>query len=361
MILHCISDFDYNELVFKLIFQNSRFQAALSVSPAGIPTIGYGFDLRDDRVLIPVFEALGFDVAAQQLKDAALEAERFYIDLIRSVFVAFDGKELAGNSTESLNNVVQSILAARLIDKRYPRCHHYKRSARFVFQDKAAVKLCIKALTKKFEKTVDRWLMAFDLELVNRNPRLFARKSTERTVLLSLAYQGIIGLKPNKTPLFPALGNTFLLDDRALAWYYLRYRAFCGDERPIQTVIQRYYESELFSLYDEGTSAANITITECKKIRSVYREYKEHMISHEKQFSASIPEANRHFGLAGDKAIQTLEQNLAIANRTITKAKKVQPPLAQKQTPAAGFPRANAFSPADKANNSSYLKTVFAG
>ena len=357
MKLHCISDHEYNELVFKLVFQSSKFHSALSISPAGFPTIGYGFNLQDDRALMPVLESLGFDVRAQRLKDDALEAEQYYIDLIRGAF-----KIINSNDAESLNNVIQSILGARLTDKRYPRCHHYKRIARFVYADKEAVKHCVKAINKNYEQTVDRWLMAFDLTLVDQNPQLFARKSKERLVLLSLAFQEIIGLKPNKAPLFPALGNAFLLDNRALAWYYIRYNSFPKDEKTLQTVMRRFYESDLFGLYDEDITAENITTAQCKEIYQVYHEYKEHIIDHERRFSASIAEANAHFELPGDKVIKTLEQNFAIAYNHIRSTQKVRPLINSKsKPPVTAVPVAVSQKKSKPAENLAYLRTAFVG
>jgi hypothetical protein len=356
MKLHCISDHEYNELVFKLVFQSSKFHSALSISPAGFPTIGYGFNLQDDRALMPVLESLGFDVRAQRLKDDALQAEQYYIDLIRGAF-----KIINSNDTESLNNVIQSILGARLTDKRYPRCHHYKRVARFVYADKKAVKQCVKAINKNYEQTVDRWLMAFDLSLVDQNPQLFARKSKERLVLLSLAYQEIIGLKSNKAPLFPALGNAFLLDSRALAWYYIRYNSFSKDEKTLQAVMRRYYESDLFGLYDEGVSGGNITTAQCKEIYSVYHEYKEHIIDHERRYSARIAEANDHFELPSAQVIKTLEHNFSIAYNHITNTKKARP-LTQSKSK---FPTVTAIPSSRKkqpqTDNLSHLDTAFVG
>jgi hypothetical protein len=361
MKLHCISDVEYNELVFKLVFQSSKFHSALSISPAGYPTIGYGFNLQDDRALIPVLESLGFDVHGQRLKDDALVAEQYYIDLLRGAFKIINSKD-----TESLNNVIQSILGARLTDKRYPRCHHYKRIARFVYNDKDAVKHCVKAINKNYEQTVDRWLMAFDLTLVDQNPQLFARKSKERLVLLSLAYQDIIGLKSNKAPLFPALGNAFLMDDRALVWYYIRYCAFSNDasqneDKPLHTVMRRYFEGDLFGLYDEGVTAANITTAQCKQVYNVYHEYRAHIIDHERHFSARIPEANQHFGLCGEQVIKTLEQNFTLAYNHIRNTNKVQPLTKPKANPATVTAKPAIANKKLHLEELPYLDTAFAG
>ena len=362
MKLHCITDHEYNELVYKLVFRNRQFNSTLSLSTAGFPAIGYGFNLHDDKVLYPVLESLGFDVNAKHLKGAALEAEQYYMNAIRSAL------KLVSSDTEMLNNRVQSILATRLTDKRYLRCHRYKRIAQFAYQDKDMVKECVKAIIKNIEKLVDRWLLAFDVDIVNRNPKLFARKSTERTVLFSLAYQGVIGLKTNKTPLFPALGNAFLLDNRPLAWYYIRYNALHNNTLDsltinneavgnLEVVEQRYFESELFGLYDSGVNEENISNEHCKQIYSMFREYKEHILEHEKYFSQQIANANQQFGLTADQAIKTFGQSIALVENYIRNAKTVHPMPKLTNIP----PKATSRREEVNAKNVVYLGTAAAG
>lgn len=355
MKLHCITDYEYNELIYKLVFRNLKFHPSLTVSSAGYPTIGYGFNLQDDKALYPVLESLGFDVNAKQLTGAALEAEQYYMRSMRAAFRMFS------NDTESLNNLIQSILATRLTDRRYLRCHRYKRIARFVYQDKESVKECVKAIIKNFEKIVDRWLLSFDMDIVNRNPQLFARKSRERIVLFSLAYHGIIGIKPNKTPLFPALGNAFLLDNRALAWYYIRYNALNNAIDNRLEVKQRYYESELFGLYDDGVSEENISALHCKQIYSMYREYKEHIMEHEKHNSELITEANQQFGLSGEKSIKTLGQSLVWADRQLKKVKTVHPLPTAKNVPSKITVENTFAGEGGNGKNVFYLEKAIAG
>ena len=321
MKLHCISEHEYNELIFSLVFRNNQLNCTLSVSPLGRPTIGYGFNLQDDRTLLPVLQSLEFDVYSQELQSDASQAELYYIDLIRGVF--HDAN--SSRDAEALNNAVQSILAARLTDKRYPNWHHHKHHSQLQFDDMKAVRRCVKTVARNYEKTVDRWLMAFDMDIAKQNPQLFARKSRERAVLFSLAYQGVIGLKPNKTPLFPALGNAFLLDNRALVWYYIRYCAFLQDDKPLETVMQRYYESELFGLYDADVCGGEIATAHCREVFSMYYEYKQHILDHERRYGAMIDEANALFALAGNNAIQTLEQSFSIAHNHMNNTRTVRP------------------------------------
>lgn len=320
MKLHCISEHDYNKLAFKLIFSNCGFSSSLSISASGYPSIGYNFNLQDDRILMPVLVSLGFDVYGKTLEGEALEAEHYYVELLRSAF-----KIVNSQDTESLNNVVQSILAARLTDNRYSQCGKYKRIARFAYEGEVSFVACLSYVLKNYEKTVDQWLMSFDMEIVTQNPKLLARKSRERAVLLSLAYQGIIGFYSNRKPKFPALGNALIMNDRPLVWYYIRYNAFGGDEENTELVKKRYFESELFGLYDQGVNSENITSEQCKDIYNTYHEYKEHIIEHERRYSAKILEANQQFDLYPEGAIKTLEQNFAIAYNHIRNTKTVTP------------------------------------
>ncbi|MGD8941023.1 MAG: hypothetical protein PVJ72_16680 [Gammaproteobacteria bacterium] len=81
---------------------------------AGIPSIGYGYNLQDRNVREAVLEILGFDVSGTELTGDALAAEQDYIAQITdAVNMLYDPN---GNSLEV---VLQNIMSARLNDARY--------------------------------------------------------------------------------------------------------------------------------------------------------------------------------------------------------------------------------------------------
>ena len=89
----------------------------------------------------------------------------------------------------------------------------------------------------------------------------------------------------------------------------------------------------------------------------MYREYKEHIIEHEKHFNNRISEANQHFGLNADQAVRTFEHSMALAENHIRTAKTVHALPKQKTIPPkATFPREEV-----NAKNVVYLDSVFAG
>lgn len=312
MKLHCLSDYDYNELIFKSILNKSGFTSTLTISDSGIPTIGYNFNLQDDRVLHPVLNSLGFDVYGKHLKGDAAIAEKYYVDLIRSAIQIVNS-----NDVESLNNVIQSILFTRISDRRYDEFSDFNRVELLIYNDEEELSRCLSAVIKNIEKSLDHWLMSFELEIVNKSAKFLARNTCERAVLFSLAYQNVIGMHAENKPKLKQLGEALANDDRAEVWYHIRYNAFSEDNKEKVTIAQRYYESELFGLYDEGTHAGNISSNQCKQVYRMYHEYKNQIIEHEKHFSIYIGEANQHFNLSGINKIKTLEQSFQIAYNRI--------------------------------------------
>ncbi|WP_455204254.1 hypothetical protein [Kaarinaea lacus] len=322
MKLHCLNDIDYNELIFKLLLSNNPFTSTLSISSTGYPTIGYNFNLQDDRTLLPVLNSLGFDVYEKRLSADALAAEKYYIDLIRSALKILNSKD-----TESLNNVIQSILSARLTDKRYRDYPDFKRAAQFIYDSESDFVVCLGAIVKNYEKTVDQWLMSFDLEIINQTPQLLARKTQERAVLFSLAQQGLLKLKPHNKPTLQPLGDALAVDNRAEAWYQIRYACFAQGVKDVELVKRRYYESELFGLYDSGTDGNTISSNKCKEIYSMFHEYKDSIMEHERHYSVKITDANLKYKLSGDAAIKTLEQSFSIAYNHVRSSNTLKSPI----------------------------------
>jgi hypothetical protein len=304
MKLHCLSDYDYNNLVFKSILSFGGFSPTITVSDTGIPSIGYRFNLQDDRVLFPVLASLGFDVYGKTLNGDAAAAEKYYIDLIRSAVMISNG-----NDADSLNHVIQNILAARAKDKRYAAHPDFHLAEQLIYRNESELGGCLQGIIKNYEKTVDQWLMSFDLQIIDQNPQFLARKSRERAVLFSLAYQGEIGLKADKQPSLQALGYAIAIDNRPEAWFQIRYNAFSNGGKTDKVVMRRYYESELFGLYDEGVHSGNIGNNQCKEIYSMFHDHKSVIIPHEKAFSIKIPQANQDYHLSGSAKIKTLEQS----------------------------------------------------
>jgi hypothetical protein len=298
----------YDALVKRLIFGTSPFRANLNLSNAGYAAIGFDFDLSDNFSLNRVLETLGFDVHGKQLGAEALVAERYYMGLLRSAFAHSNGSDL-----KSLKCVVQNILSARLSDLRYTAYPHFQRTSEFKLANEHKGFAVVCAVMKQHEINVDNWLTAFGFDILKANSHLLSRNTKERAVLVSLAAQHEIGIGNDGSPLGLPLADALMDNDRAECWYQIRY-GLQDKEIPVsQTIKRRYFESDLFGIYDEGITSDTINREHCKKMYAVYNAHKDVILQIERRFNHLIPEANADYGLSGKYAIKTIEQSFALA------------------------------------------------
>jgi len=320
MKLHYIKE--YEALVDKLVFGTRFFQHNLHISSSGTASIGFNFNLQDTFTLHRVLEALGFDVDGKKLTAEALVAERYYIGLLRSSFNQCNGSDL-----NSLKVVVQNILSARQTDHRYQNFSQFKRTDEFALKSKDKGFAIAYAVTKHYERIVDNWLTAFGFDILKSNSHLLSRNSKERAVLVSLAAQHIIGVEADGTPLNIQLANAFVDDDRSEAWFNIRYCLFDNALPNKTSVKRRYFESEIFSLYDDTVSTDNINREQCKKLYAMYNRHKEQILHFERHYNYLIPEANAELGLMGKVQIKTLEQSFSTAYNHVRTLPYVSPPI----------------------------------
>ncbi|MGH8533335.1 MAG: hypothetical protein ACREV1_11595, partial [Gammaproteobacteria bacterium] len=302
---HTISD--YSARRFALLKELEKLRKDAYVETQGIPTIGIGFYLRAHTDLI--LEALGFDLtgagiqqlAAQEaanepdpVKQQAILAraqqtvqdELNYIQQIRSVINA----SYAPNATSTLQRALDPIMQARANNADYPQ--GFTRSSTFAFQNDADAQPVFDALMagytrpdgsheEGYEEKVDRWLTLNNITAIPTT-----QDSLERLALMSLAYNSkqyssglpkALGLK-----LTAALQN----DDRAEAWFEIRYDTnsnsylngklrtgpYYSDEHGIGN--RRYKESDLFGLYESGDST-NLPEGEAKEIYRMVTRHRE--------------------------------------------------------------------------------------
>ena len=320
MKLHYLKE--YEALVDKLVFGTRFFQHNLHILPSGSASIGFNFNLQDNFTLNRVLEALGFDVDGKKLSEEALVAERYYIELLRSSFRQCNGSDL-----NSLKVVVQNILSARHTDKRYENFPQFKRTNEFILKNKDKGFAISYAVTKHYERIVDNWLTAFGFDILKTNSHLLSRNSKERAVLVSLAAQHIIGVEADGTPLNIPLANALIDDDRSEVWFNIRYCLFSNSLPNKASIKRRYFESELFGLYDESVSTENINREQCKKLYAMYNRHKEQILHFERHYNYLIPEANAELGLMGKQQIKTIEQSFSTAYNHVRTIPYVSPPI----------------------------------
>ena len=305
MKLHFIDRYD--ALVKSLLFGDTEFKQQLYISTAGTASIGFNFDLQNENTADRVLEAMYFDPQGKLLDGEAYAAERYYIGLLKSAFYHSKSADL-----ESLNMVVENILAARRTDIRYQTCPQFTRIEHFRFPEKdKGMALCY-ILTKKYEKLVDDWITSFGFDILRRNSHLLSRNSQERAVLVALASQNIIGFDEYGAPRSIPLANTFIDDNRPEAWYQIRYGLSLKNKPDTASIKRQYLQSEIFGLYDDGVNEKNIERIQCRQLYAMYNLYKEQILFFERNYNYLIAQANEEFKFTRHR-VKTLEQSFSIA------------------------------------------------
>ena len=110
--------------------------------------------------------------------------------------------------------------------------------------------------------------------------------SRERIALLSLAYNTPDG---EKSLLGDGLATAIRNDDRAEAWFEIRYRSN-GDRLP-GIAKRRYYESDIFGLYSEGLSDG-LKILEYKQAFRMYTKHEQKIAAYDALYEDQVADAN---------------------------------------------------------------------
>jgi len=158
-----------------------------------------------------------------------------------------------------------------------------------------------------FERIVPRYEGEVDIRVAD------LPTSYERLALLSFSW--------NNPALIGQNLRTYLQNgDRAAAWVEIRYRSNGGASRSAGIAKRRYMESEVFGLYDQGTTAENITKDAALDVYEAVTRHRTAILAYENEFSARINNANNDYAtfLAtvadGDRSsVDTLETSLTLA------------------------------------------------
>lgn len=324
MKLHTIKQYDV--LAKTLLFGNPAFRSELYLLDTGDVSIGYNFNLQSDFELGLVLEALRFDPYGEKLSGEAFKAEQYYIKLLRSTFKQNDISDIV-----TLQAVVNNILSIRHDDPRYQAMPNFHRVKQFSIPDRSKLSAICYTILEQYEKVVDNWITVFDYKMLRNNSHLLSRNSMERAVLVSLAARNIIGLDTQGSPLNLPLAEAIINDDRAEAWFQIRYGTFSADSMPDNVAVKRrYLESEMFGLYDDGVQSYNISREICTPLYSMYNRHKDQILHHERQFKYLIDEVNSEFGLSNTvHQVKDLEQSFSIAYNSIRNTQYIETPAAR--------------------------------
>ncbi|MDA8338467.1 MAG: hypothetical protein M0Z70_04110 [Nitrospiraceae bacterium] len=301
----------------------------------GYATIGAGFKI--DSNWDAILTALGFDTSK-----GAPKTEKDYISRIKTLV----GKDRNFTSSQmtTLINDLNSIMVERY---NYYKTNFNDETKRmeFKFTNEPEVEATFQVIADDRDKRIlTKWLGETSETQYSIVPR-----GNERIALLSLVYNNVIGFsdsaqtKPKSPKLLDALKN----GNRAEAWFEIRYNSNkpgTGLEDGIAK--RRYYESQLFGLYNNPQS---VDAEEAKQTYSMLQLHRDKIYSYEAKYgtnpnggspddnspdsnaSSRIKTANADYNLTDDAAkVQTLTQILESAkNAMLTYLQGLHPQLGQ--------------------------------
>jgi GH24 family phage-related lysozyme (muramidase) len=202
------------------------FRSKPYVDTVGHPTIGYGADLRDNTSYSNTIPYLGLSPSEEALF----------------------------RSTVQQNYPNTAALTAALSNAGLSSVSISQTDAFSVFQ------LSIPT----YENRVNNWLSGIP-------------ESSERAVLVSMAYNGLIN-----TGTSPSLRQAVIDNDRAEAWYNIRYDSNGGSSRGPGIANRRYVESQIFKLFSDPS----LTLEQLQAMR-MFTKHRVKILSEENQFGPS--------------------------------------------------------------------------
>lgn len=244
----------------------------------GIPTIGIGFNLRSGNVLNAVLKKFGFNI-----NSAKGSPEYQYIDQIKSILNS------GYASAADLNTALNAVMNTHYNDANILAANRTRSS--FQFLNDGEIRGVFDGLIGGYEGKVDAWLSGIPIT------------AQERVALVSLAWNNAGKLLGNGLKTALQSGN------RAEAWYEIRYGS--NGDKLGGIAKRRYYESELFGLYNDQDSIS--TAEKDQEAKGIYKMYGAHRAAIEKYEAAyghMIAQANTAYVLSGTHTVGTLAETL---------------------------------------------------
>ncbi|WP_310599361.1 calcium-binding protein, partial [Desulfobulbus sp.] len=274
----------------------------------GIPTIGIGFNLRTRSVRIEVLRELGLMVTDPS------PAERQYLNEIEAIV----NTNYASNA--ALRTALNNVMSRRFNDVNIPT--ENRTHATFEFANDGEIRKVFDTLIEEYENQVDSRLAGIPAT------------ARERVALVSLAWNNAGKL------LGDGLKNALQSGNRAEAWYEIRYNSN-GDVLP-GIAKRRFYEAEIFGLYDSGDQARDKD--ESLQIYRMYTVHRNKILEYEAVYGNlksqagtrgdQIAAANSDYHLSGNNIVRSLEAELTSA-ASVLMSEYIKP----------GYNRAQDFNP----------------
>lgn len=292
----------YNDLRLQILAkveENQGLSTKVYLDSKGIPTIGIGMNLRSQKPKDAVFEAILGDRASA----GNLTEEDKYRNRIIAILKNLYPQTPVGEA--QLQSDLNAVMAERAADSRITFAN---KRATFEFADEQEIKDTFNTLIESvYEEAVDTW---------------YGSKidySYERLALVSLAYNSpsLLGSK---------LKAAIEEGNRPEAWYQIRYNSNSATTTnkngevisiPESTrkglAKRRYFESQIFSLYNDRSPNGVVTDAESRAIAKMHKDHATKISGYDAEFESNVVNANRDYGstaLSGGK-VQNFRESLA--------------------------------------------------
>ncbi len=233
----------------------------------GNPSVGIGFNLRGNAtVRAEVFFRMEINPDAQGLSAAQRAAESSYLNQLNTA--------AAGSyaSSSAVQSAFDAIMAVRAGDALFAGITRITSLPTFTMTD-PQMQAVFSVAALQAESKVDAWLAGIP-------------QSDERLALVSLAYNNLIGVNPGGTFKSSSLRQAIINDNRAEAWYEIRYQSNGGQSAGAGIANRRIAESNLFSLYD---NSGQVSEAEAKEVLRMYTIHQPEIQDYESRFAAQFP------------------------------------------------------------------------
>ena len=287
----------------------------------GIATIGIGFNmnLNDAPHQTKVLQLFGFDLDRNLRAQGAIQAdaaEQEYIARIRAAL----NKVYAKNDTAALQSSLRQIMTERFENQIYPPDFSRRREFKFIGSQPDGADEAKSIFDQLmagypgftgYEPILDNWLnlqrpYGSSGELVSiaqRQPALLNKDSRERLALISMAWQGFINARRGRPVGQTNLARALVNDDRAEAWYEIRYTKFITVEQNGVKVkvyeARNLLEADTFGLYEPGYGLTMRDVDAKGALRTYTRHQKEIDAREQEYLSSGKYVTAKRLGYAG--------------------------------------------------------------
>ncbi len=256
----------------------------------GIPTTGVGFNLTDRFVRAGVLRTLGFEIDDRNLRPPIGNADtKYFNDIVNIVSRTYRNTPA---DKARLCADLDAVMRRRFADPAISAANRTRTTFAF-------------ASVEEIRATFDKIIVRYERdELDARFPEI--PLSRERLALVSLAWNN-----PGEL-LGPGLRGALAAGDRAEAWFQIRYGSNGDQDAGIAK--RRYYESEVFGLYDDDTLPPQAREAEYLNIYRMYTRHRAAILAYEARWGET---AGRNMRAAAEhdyrSAVASLREALAPA------------------------------------------------